>query len=310
MEPIKKRIPYIENGRLNYREYSTNKTPDPIKPNNVFQDKSIYLPADRLAKKESTNKVNPNPTAAEIYRGISNDPTAGLVYDTVNAGLYLAAPFTAGATLPLAYGMTALQGAGAIADIAENGVNFTNGLDAASLVPGFGISAKIAKKSGINLLANISNKSTKYVKRANNYLPIHQTAYVTDGVSISRTIPSLLQYSFKNKGKYLPYTIPILGEDVANHAMNVSQIINDTQSMKLIPRNKKGGSSKNWIQDAVNPKHKGYCTPMTKATCTPRRKALARTFKKMAKSRKHESGGLLDFIQPLIDKFKSGGKLK
>jgi hypothetical protein len=41
---------------------------------------------------------------------------------------------------------------------------------------------------------------------------------------------------------------------------------------------KHGG--KNWIQKAVNPKHKGYCTPMTKKTCTPRRKALARTFKK------------------------------
>jgi len=41
-----------------------------------------------------------------------------------------------------------------------------------------------------------------------------------------------------------------------------------------------------WIQKAVNPKHKGYCTPMTKATCTPRRKALAKTFKKMAKERK------------------------
>jgi hypothetical protein len=35
-----------------------------------------------------------------------------------------------------------------------------------------------------------------------------------------------------------------------------------------------------WIQNAVNPKHKGYCTPMTKATCTPARKALAKRFKK------------------------------
>jgi hypothetical protein len=48
---------------------------------------------------------------------------------------------------------------------------------------------------------------------------------------------------------------------------------------------KKGGKSdKNWIQKAVNPKHKGYCTPMTKKTCTPARKALARTFKKKAKT--------------------------
>lgn len=36
----------------------------------------------------------------------------------------------------------------------------------------------------------------------------------------------------------------------------------------------------NWIAKAVNPKHEGYCTPMTKSTCTPRRKALARRFKK------------------------------
>ena len=34
-----------------------------------------------------------------------------------------------------------------------------------------------------------------------------------------------------------------------------------------------------WISGAINPKHKGYCTPMTKSTCTPRRKALAMRFK-------------------------------
>lgn len=39
-------------------------------------------------------------------------------------------------------------------------------------------------------------------------------------------------------------------------------------------------NEKDWIQGAVNPKHKGYCTPMTKPTCTPRRKALAKRFKK------------------------------
>ena len=48
----------------------------------------------------------------------------------------------------------------------------------------------------------------------------------------------------------------------------------------------KVGKDKKWIQKAVNPAHKGYCTPMTKATCTPKRKALAKTFKKMAKARK------------------------
>jgi hypothetical protein len=49
---------------------------------------------------------------------------------------------------------------------------------------------------------------------------------------------------------------------------------------------KKGGSTdKKWIQKAINPAHKGYCTPMSKPTCTPKRKALAMTLKKMAKKR-------------------------
>ena len=71
----------------------------------------------------------------------------------------------------------------------------------------------------------------------------------------------------------------------------------------LIPKNKKGGSSKNWIQKAVNPKYKGFCTPMTKSTCTPRRKALARTFKKMAK---HDVGGIIrPDIQAQLDTLKA-----
>jgi hypothetical protein len=56
-----------------------------------------------------------------------------------------------------------------------------------------------------------------------------------------------------------------------------------------------------WIQKAINPAHKGYCTPMTKATCTPRRKALAKTLKKMAKSRKKEYGGYAEGGQYEMD---------
>ena len=68
----------------------------------------------------------------------------------------------------------------------------------------------------------------------------------------------------------------------------------------LIPRNKKGGSSKNWIQKAVNPKHKGYCTPMTKSTCTPHRKTLAKRFKAITRARKYEDGGLIEFLNEYI----------
>ena len=38
--------------------------------------------------------------------------------------------------------------------------------------------------------------------------------------------------------------------------------------------------AKKFLKAAINPAHKGYCTPMSKSTCTPRRKALARRFKK------------------------------
>lgn len=54
------------------------------------------------------------------------------------------------------------------------------------------------------------------------------------------------------------------------------------RNKKIIMAEKK---DKKWIQKAINPKHKGYCTPMTKPTCTPKRKALAKTLKKMAKNR-------------------------
>lgn len=37
---------------------------------------------------------------------------------------------------------------------------------------------------------------------------------------------------------------------------------------------------KKFLKGAIDPKHKGYCTPMSKKTCTPRRKALAKRFKK------------------------------
>jgi hypothetical protein len=57
-----------------------------------------------------------------------------------------------------------------------------------------------------------------------------------------------------------------------------------TKKSTALPKAKKGGDKK-WIQKAINPAHKGYCTPMTKPTCTPKRKALAITLKKMAKNR-------------------------
>ena len=62
-----------------------------------------------------------------------------------------------------------------------------------------------------------------------------------------------------------------------------------------VMKKKKGGKvDKKWIQKAVNPKHKGYCTPMTKKTCTPARKRLAKLFK--SKARKGWAKGGLPYL--------------
>ena len=65
-------------------------------------------------------------------------------------------------------------------------------------------------------------------------------------------------------------------------------------------------ADKKWIQKAVNPKHKGYCTPMTKPTCTGHRRALALRFKAMAKERKkHANGGYIT-MDEWVDKVHQG----
>ena len=62
---------------------------------------------------------------------------------------------------------------------------------------------------------------------------------------------------------------------VNNNPYEVDLHLNNIRNM-IHEEMKKGG----WINKAVNPAHKGYCTPMTKSTCTPRRKAFAKTMKK------------------------------
>lgn len=47
-------------------------------------------------------------------------------------------------------------------------------------------------------------------------------------------------------------------------------------ALASMARLKKGG----WLKDAVDPDHKGYCTPMTKSTCTGHRRAFAKMMKK------------------------------
>lgn len=81
---------------------------------------------------------------------------------------------------------------------------------------------------------------------------------------------------------------------------------------------KKGG---NWLKGAVNPAHKGYCTPMSKSTCTGHRRAFALMMKKKHGFHKKDEGGAI-YDQNLIgnitnpeyypnsshNQYKQGGK--
>jgi hypothetical protein len=77
----------------------------------------------------------------------------------------------------------------------------------------------------------------------------------------------------------------------------MKKIIKDPKALllenmiKLNPDFKLTEGDDKWIQKAVDPEHKGYCTPMTKPTCTPARKALAKRFKKGIEN---ESYGVAD----------------
>jgi len=85
------------------------------------------------------------------------------------------------------------------------------------------------------------------------------------------------------------YTDPHTGDtvDVDPSVVNLPRFKKSKEQVAkdLASRMKKGG---NWIAGAVNPAHKGYCTPMSKSTCTPRRKAFARR----AKAHFKQDGGM------------------
>ena len=56
------------------------------------------------------------------------------------------------------------------------------------------------------------------------------------------------------------------------------EILNENVKPAQDKKPLKEGDDK-WIQGAVNPEHKGFCTPMSKETCTAPKKALAKRFK-------------------------------
>jgi hypothetical protein len=91
--------------------------------------------------------------------------------------------------------------------------------------------------------------------------------------------PYALAWHMKKKGDK-PHYKP--EEDSKKEPKKKEKYKNESsfESFEEFLARKELNENEKWIQKAINPKHKNYCTPMTKKTCTPKRKALAMRFKK------------------------------
>lgn len=89
---------------------------------------------------------------------------------------------------------------------------------------------------------------------------------------------------------YTPEHLMYGGYPMENHSLQHC----DDGGQPIIENNDYEMKSGGWIKKAVNPAHKGFCSPMTKKTCTPKRKALAKTFKKHHGFHKKANGGIID----------------
>ena len=78
-----------------------------------------------------------------------------------------------------------------------------------------------------------------------------------------------------------------MGPQYKTVAPRQARVTSDDQARTIQFDPKMTENEDKWIGKAVNPKHKGYCTPMTKSTCTPPRKALAKRFKKGLENENH-----------------------
>lgn len=134
----------------------------------------------------------------------------------------------------------------------------------------------------------MKNDKAKIVEIINEeILQERLTTYSTEIHREISKLPNLKRLSFWSTAssmvglyRYEPdgyaYEIEIRPVEIGRHKDLWGNLIKKKEERQ----NEIAESDKKWIQKAVNPEHKGYCTPMSKPTCTPARKALAKRFKK------------------------------
>ena len=199
----------------------------------------IYNRTDSFQDGGTLDKIS------DVYQRFSDNTTASTAYDLLNAGLYVAAPFTGGTTLIPAMIMTGLQAGGATANAYKRGLNVQNGLDIASAIPGFGLTEK-AVKASMKPVMKMVGKTTKKISRATKYVPVKDKILVTTPsghtFNFGKYRPTYFQMAMQDK-KYIPYAALVYGEDATNHLLNGYQVVKDIKQHQkggklcLVPRN-------------------------------------------------------------------------
>lgn len=172
----------------------------------------------RKQKKDTFNLVNylkgKSKELSDFYQGFQNS-LWGTAYDVANLGLYAAAPFTAGATLPAAVAMSVGQGALGANDMLNNGVNLNNSLDVIGAI--LSRPASAASKE----LMKLVGKNTKIVKHSTTFIPKTDKIQV-GSFNLGKHYPAAWQLPFRDI-KYLPYASYVYG----NLGVNTGQVAND-----------------------------------------------------------------------------------
>lgn len=153
--------------------------------------------------------------ASDSYKDFSNSPL-NLIYDLINSGLYIAAPFTGGATLIPAMAMSIAQGAAAANNAINDGIGTNNTIDMIG-----GLLAGPAKLMARPIMKTVG-KSTKYVKNARLFKDIVDDPQMIGNLNLARTTSSLFNLARKD-AKYVPYFI----YSAAMPTVSNGQIVND-----------------------------------------------------------------------------------
>lgn len=179
----------------------------------IKQFKKKYQSGGSMERMSNYGDNHKSPSVSKAYKAATTGKK-GLAYDLANLGLYAAAPFTAGATIYPAAAMSVARGAGAVANMIDEGVNPNNFIDAISsgIAVNWAPAARYALKNA-NLYKGIGKALMPKVNQ--NIVKIPEIHKATD--IIQKNYPYMIN---NNIYKGIPYSVlnPQISVDASRKA--------------------------------------------------------------------------------------------